>query len=83
MYNCKKVSYFNSKYEKSKKSFVKTQISDNENALIKVSQFQNVFLVSTILPRNKQKIRLYFYVTSNQIFFVHFLGEFEDTKKKF
>jgi hypothetical protein len=30
---------------------------------LKVSYFQNVFLVSSILPKNEQNIRLYYYGT--------------------
>ena len=52
---------------------------------LKVSQFRNVFLVPSILPKNKQKIQLYYYFqgTSSRIVFVRFFGELKTPKRHF
>ena len=44
--------------------------------MLKVSKSQNQFMVSSILPKNEQKIQLYYYDTSGRIIFIRFLGEF-------
>ena len=40
-------------------------------------------LVSSILPKNEQKIRLYYYGTSSRIVFVRFLEELKTLKRHF
>ena len=50
---------------------------------LKVSWFQNVFLASSILSKNKRKKKnqLYYYGILSQIVFVHFLGELKTPKR--
>ena len=40
-------------------------------------------MVTSILPKNKQKNGFNYYDTSGRLVFVEFLKEFEDTKKAF
>ena len=40
-------------------------------------------MVSSILPQNQQKNRLYYYFTSSRIVSVHFLGELKTSKRLF
>ena len=51
--------------------------------LLKVSQFRNVCLVSSILPKNEQKIWFYYNGTSSQIVLIHFWGELKTSKIHF
>ena len=50
---------------------------------LKVSQFRNVFLVSSILPKNELKQFGLRYHSSKVEFFRLFFGRIEDTKKTF
>jgi hypothetical protein len=47
----------------------------------KFNSFLKDFLVPSILPKNKQKNLTH--DTSGQLIFLHFLEEFEETKKAF
>ena len=50
---------------------------------LKVSYFRNVFLMSSILPKNEQKIQPNYYGTSSRIVFVRFLEELKIPKRHF
>ena len=50
---------------------------------LKVSLFRNVFLVSSILPKNERKQFDLRYHNSKVEFFRSFFGRIEDTKKTF
>ena len=61
------------------KKLSKLLFSNFNNLKVRRVNFQNVFLVPSILPKNERK--QFIVVTSN--FFVRFFGRIEDTKKTF
>ena len=62
---------------------IKTQKEKYEMQKLKVSHFQNVFLVSSILPKNKRKELDLRYHSSEVEIFDWFLGELKIPKRHF
>ena len=50
---------------------------------LKARRIRNNFFSRRFFQKTNKQIRLYFYDTSGQLVFIHFLEEIEDTKKTF